>query len=641
MAERKQPSDVEFKGLEDKDGLVAQINSEFKYSSDFMVKWWERKLIQLNIYYNQDKEAMTVSDNMMYSTQDTMMAALYDDQPRVRWVKRDNQDEELAENLTFLTEYDYDLMDMDSIRYSWIWNALFFGRSLVMMLEWDSKNKCPVPEIMNPMTTFRDPKATSVNGDSKGRGATRFLGFEVIMTNKDIEQNKAYKEIDPDALKNEKIPINSGEDFSQQRDRRSQAEGHTNFYQDDQEDFKGDNRSFPILRWFTSWKGKKVMVELANGVSEIIRYKVLSTEYWPFIDRSMSPQPDSWDGVSVAGLTEDKQRANARMINATLHSVETAINPRYIYDKRVIRNKRALQEWKFNKYVPADGPVGAALTPIPKDVPPIGVVDWTVQSLRSIGQTAAATPNIQQGQVSSENKTATEIASVQQNVDQRFSKISKVFGWSERDFWEEWYRMYKRHMGSFEEKVVAIRGVQGEAMRTLKKDDIISKNLDPIVKVESSVLSEAKRLNQLQADTNLFSVLSGVPDTNIRFLAKEIAKDSKKDASEIDRLFPPTPDEKVAREENELVLKGKVAPPAEVGQDHAMHRMLHAKLDESKKKDQHMKTHDAAEMLEVQNPDLKGEPQLGMQDQRRLMMEQTQPGVKTENKLQDQTFQAA
>ena len=39
-----------------------------------------------------------------------------------------------------------------------------------------------MPENWSPMTTLRDPRAKSVNGDMKGRGKARFMGREIRLT---------------------------------------------------------------------------------------------------------------------------------------------------------------------------------------------------------------------------------------------------------------------------------------------------------------------------------------------------------------------------------------------------------------------------------------------------------------------------
>ncbi len=623
------------------DSLKSQCESEFNFAVPYMSSWWDRKLEQLRIYNNQDKDPMVVSDNLLYTTMQTAMASLYDDKPLIQWSKRSNEDEQLAENLTFMTKFDYDVMGMDRIRYMWIWNTLFFGRGLVFMYEWDRKNLVPVPKVLNPMTTIRDPKAVSVNGTMSGEGAARFLGWEVLMTQGEMKADKAYKDIDVEKLNNDPLPVTDGKNFVDMRRDRATDTGHNDNFEEG-ESLTGDNRQITLLRWLTNFNGKKVIVELADGLTEVVRYIELKTDYWPVFDRTLSPQTDSWDGVSISDMTEDKQRANARLLNNVLRSVETTVDPRYIYDKRVIRNKRTLIEHKFNKYVPADGPIGAAIAPIPKDIPRIDAVNWVRETLGNVAEAATATPELKTGQVGTTNKTATELALVNQKVDDRFSLLSKVFGWSEKDFWREWYRMYERNMSNrVDEKMVIVKGPGGESVKPMKKEDIVSREISPDVKVDSEILSEARRMNKLNALSNLKMQLAQSPGVNIRYLDQQLAAASGLDIEEANRLLPKSPDEMNAELENKKILDNKYPGDAETGEDHAMHFETHAKMDqEDKNLVRHIKTHDAAIILEQDNAELQKQPQLNTQDQERLMMQGE--GQETQApQIQDQTFQTA
>ncbi len=385
------------------------------------------------------------------------------------------------------------------------------------------------------------------------------------------------------------------------------------------------------------------MVELANGLTKIIRYVELKDNKFPIFDMTLSPYPNSWDGVSIPDLVEDKQRGMARVINNALRSIETNQDPRYVYNTDVIKDKRSLIEWKFNKYIPVRGSTRDAISPIQKDVIK-AETQWILDYLKMRAETVTATSEITQGQTGSGSQTATEIAMATKNVDTRYSLISKIIGWQEKSLWIEWYNLYKRnYKNKIDQKLVMIRGIQGETIKEMGRENIITPTHDPDVYLESEVLSEAKRMNKLRIDTNLMNIVANVPEANVRFLAKEIAKDSNKKEDEINRIFPQTPDEKLADGENQLFFDKKPIPPAEVGQNHIMHLEKHAKLpEEDKKVIKHIKSHEAAQEIERMQPELAEQPQVSAQDQQRMMMQGAQPDqIAFDKTLTDQTFQSA
>jgi len=122
-------------------------------------------------------------------------ADLYDDRLLVNWEGRGGKgDEDVEDNLNALSEFDYDVMQKSEVDYYWNWDAEFFGRGLLLLMDFDrdESKMCPVPENIDASTFIRDPRATSVNGNMRGKGSMRFGGWESGATYYELKDLPGY-----------------------------------------------------------------------------------------------------------------------------------------------------------------------------------------------------------------------------------------------------------------------------------------------------------------------------------------------------------------------------------------------------------------------------------------------------------------
>ena len=498
--------------------LSEQVTNEISVCYSFMLPKWDIWQKRLKIFNNQKKDNTAVSDPMVFTHFQTILAALYDDKLKVGFVPRTKKDIQRAENLDML--YSHDAVDMEKaiIDYKWMWHTLFTGRGLVVLSQWDSGLLCPVPEVVNMLTWHRDPNATSVNGDSKGRGAMRFGGRPILMTMEDLQKAKIYKNLDELSEKTDSI----AEETQREVD---EAQGVTK-----QGDVSGDNKNYTIMEWWTKFEmedenknrvTKRVLVGIQDSL--VVRFTILKDqEEWGIIDKSIYPDALSWDGVSVVDLLEDKQRANARILNAAIFNVESGVRQMMLYDSTKIRKSSHLN-FGFNKRIPIAGDVSGAVQPVPHAQ--VGQeVGYIMETLKGLGERATGATELQQGAIAGSRRTATEIATVQEGADTRFSLSAKIFGWSEKAFARYWYKMYKMYYtGKIHEKVMRLNGLVGYFWKPLKRDDIIGE-ADPEIKVESKIVSEARRLRGLQMFTNAYPLLTNSQNKNQEILIRERAR---------------------------------------------------------------------------------------------------------------------
>jgi hypothetical protein len=615
--------------------LIDQINAEYQLSWWYMKPKMDEWAVRLKLYNNQKRDKEAIGDPLLFTIHQTILASLYEDRLSVEFLGREEGDEETAENLNSLAAYDYDEMGKDEVDYAWDWDASFFGRGLLMALEFDRKKKCLFPEVIDPMTWLRDPRAASVNGDKKGRGAMRFGGREIRLSINEMRKAGIY--FDFEKLKPDDTDITSLIDANVQA--RAEAQGFTDVSKF--ENIIGENADSRVLEWFTHWRGYKVLVSLGDNRKKIIRKTVLDKDYFPIVDRSIYPISHDWDGVSIPDLVEDKQRARSVLQNLGLAGVKIGLHPTYLYDTNRVKNRGSLNV-DFNKHVPVDGdPTGAIQIMQRQTVK--NEVSWILDILDTAAQKATATPDIQQGAASQEKRTATELNLVSSKVDTRYSLSAKIFGWSERTFWRYWYNGYKENLvDGIDDKVIRIAGAMGSKWRKLTRENIVA-NTDPDIKIESKVISETIKFNELQKYRAFIKdvVATDPQNSNIRFALRKIGRLSGFSKDEVEQILPPNVDEMTAETEN-LKLDAGTRVDVQVYDDDFIHMEIHNRAADTPAKYAHIEAHKKAMMLKRVRPELdmaKNRPQnpeeaaQGVGSSLPIMNNQQTPSVVTAPKL--------
>ena len=588
---------AELETLKTKDfkGLIDQIETEYNLA------WWSFKPkfdewgIRLKLYNNQKRDKDAVGDPLLFTIHQTVLASLYDDKLNVTFVPREQGDEDVAENDTTLAEYDNGEMEKDVLDYDWDWDATFYGTGLVCLMEFDRDRMLPIPEYWNRMTTLVDPRAKSVNGDIKGRGRARFMGREVRLTKYDMKDAGVY--FNYDGLKNETKDLRSFTDEAETLSQEARGYQQTSKFTG----LKGDNVDHRVLEWFTIWNGKRVFVTLADNRTKVIRYHELKDKNIPIIDRRIYPIPNSFDGISIPDLVEDKQRARAVLQNLGLKGAKANLHPMYLFNTNKIKNRADLN-FDFNKFIGVDGEVSGAVSVMPKDQVK-QEVNWIMDVLDASAQKATATPDIQQGVQSDTKRTATELSLQNQKVDTRYSLSAKIFGWSEKRFWLQWHRLYKEYFKEgIDEKVVRVVGALGAQYRPFRREDIVS-NTDLDVSVESRVLSEAKQFNKARNFEGYLTVIAQDPTANLRYGFKHLGKLKGLKKDEIDLLLPPTIEELRANDENKRLEADELVEVLPTD-DHIVHMEIHNKLSDTPAKYAHIEAHKRAMLLARVRPDI-------------------------------------
>ena len=592
---------------DDQRRVAAQIEKEYTLAWKYLQPKLKVWLARLKLYNNQRRDADMFGDPLMFTVFNTIHASLWDDRLEAYWEGRSGKgDEDVEENLNALARFDYDVMGKAQIDYDWDWDTEFFGRGLMLLMDFDRSEgiQSPVPEVIDPGTWLRDPRATSVNGDMRGRGAMRFGGREIGLTYWELKNNPAYFNV---GLIKKGKDINSLIDEAVEA--RRQAQGTQNYNKDEEGLGKYDNYEFRLVEWFTHFKGEKYLVTLANNRSLVVRMqKLKDKKRFPVIDRALYAMAHDWDGVSIPDLTEDKQRFRAVILNLTGIAAKADAMPNYLYDQTRIKNKNDL-DFRTNKFIPVDGRVDNAILAVQK--PTIHqYVDTILNILDVASQRATATPETKQGVTPRQQRTLGERQIVEARSDTRYSMSAKLYGLSEANFWRQWYRLYKIHFkDKIDEKVIRIQGATAPIWRPLLRDNIISR-VDPDVRIESKTISEQKRLIERESSVGFYSLALQDPNNNRRYLFKRLGKLYGLAKEEVDLAFPPTVDELQAEDENVLLNQEKMAQIS-IQDDHTTHIEIHAKANPTPQTIAHIRQHKKLMVQKRDRPDLFPPPQIG------------------------------
>jgi len=601
------------------DGLEKQIQAEYNMAWKHQKPKKDQNALRLKLYNNQKRDSGAVGDTTMFTIHQTVLASLYDDRLMTDFVGREEGDDEVAENLTKMAEADYVDMEKDKIDYEWDWDTTFFGRGILGLEEYlrepDKGIYLPLPEVIDPMVFLRDPNAVSINGDRKHRGACGFFGLEVSLTKKDINALPDKMEgIDFAELSHTGGITSLYQDASEARNNAQNRQTQKN----EQQASLGANAGYIVTRWYTHFEingeVKKVKAWLGNDRSKLLAVTVLKNQdYWQFIDRPLYPTAHDWDGTSIPDLTEDKQRARAIAQNLGLKAMEADLYPSYVYDSVKITNRADLTRITNNKFIPVSntdiGSINNVIAPINKARPNMALLDWIFTSLNASAQQATATPDIQQGMQSDKNRPLGETNLLASRVDTRYSLSAKVFGWSERAFWQQWYRLYKDNFADkIDEKILRIEGIFGAKWRPLTRENIIAPKVDPDIKIESKVVNRAKQLEDRQGMQQYMGMAFQEQNTNRRYGLRLLGKLFGMEKAQLDRLYPPTIDEREAEQENELLNNNKLAPVTRE-QNHEVHLLEHMKAADTLASRVHVKAHQEALMMKRSKPELFPEDQ--------------------------------
>lgn len=216
----------------------------------------------------------------------------------------------------------------------------------------------------------------------------------------------------------------------------------------------GDNEDVVMFVWYTKFDGKYIVVLTDRATKKL--YKVRELQRMPLADRSTNISPLSWYPRSIPDLLEDKHRARANVLNTSIEIVREQLKPIYQVKEGSVRLD-LLETAEAGDIIEVE--TMDSIKPIQKQSITQDV-DWILNQLDNSAQESTATPDIQQGVVMQQQRTASELNLVASGSKNRYGMTARIFGGSMRKFWENWYEsMCENFDENVHTKMIRISGV--------------------------------------------------------------------------------------------------------------------------------------------------------------------------------------
>ncbi len=555
--------------------IISQVQQERQLWVNFVDPKRQLFLERLQLYTNiadQWGKSDKVYVRTIRSTMLTLMSLYYSDEITVSFAGRQLWDDELADNYNNLAEFDYEEMNMEKVNYDVQWNRLFYWVGIRIFDHWDTIRNVPVYRSVDPISWIPDPQWYIDN--------YRFHWFELEISDSELTDD-IYFNLD-------KVVPSESEREQRRRDEIQESR------QVNGGSLQTNNQPvYWIYNHYTTIKGKKYLVTLANDNTLLIRFEEIKPVYdeekknpslikYPVILNHYEPFKGDPFGISVLDILEDKQKIEQLFLNLNRIKAEhEAWGDTFLVDTNAIKNLNDLrQHSQWPKYVRAD---------LQRNPNPIKEVERgrikqdafnMAQVIRQQGSNDMGLDERAIGWTPDKSITATENQRIQRNQNVKLVLNNKINQWGEKDFWKDWLREYYEFFPFKGEKNIMLQNSFGNTIQSIKRKDIDTwANIDVkiINKSEEEAMKEQEKAGLLVvADLVLQDPSS--PSISKTFAKRSIAKANWINKDKISVLFPSSPEEMGARLDLELLNRNMwVAEIDNLQEDHMTYIVVYGK----------------------------------------------------------------
>lgn len=550
-----------------------QIQTNYIESFNFLEMRKRRQVNQLVLLNNLQRGDQNIASTLLLTLFNRVLSSLYDDKIQVKFLPSQGITQDQLNSYNTLATSDYQEMGKAKLDYDMMWDTLFFGRGYMETLQFDKKRKIMKPHVINPLVLGYDPYFENPQD-------WRYYWKWITKTNHDINRLIKAGKI-TGISKAEDIP--SGVDsylweYKQRRDAATKAvepsiEPADNDVYQILEYFGYDENGDKCAYWVDKYFSKILMKEkLEFDDLELDDGSVGSK--WPIVVKEGYRIPHASVPFSVADLLEDKHRAKSVLLNLAFIAAKDSANPLYTYDPDKVKDVAQFFSRQINQHIPIEGDQSLAVQPLnTKDPMPVGLVQFMTMLQQEANDPVGTGVSLEPAAGGQE--TATEAAIDQQMNDMAQSLQSKVLQFGEAEFWSTWFHRYKQHAEELQSKMANIVGVNGVTSTEIDMQDFLT-DYPPGVLVYSAKEAEYKEL-VLRRDMMqmLPELMQTMDQAGIRNFMKHVFMPKfLQDPSLIDVVYPDTPEEMKAEEQNEM-LKNDQMPEVLETDDHMTHLYIH------------------------------------------------------------------
>lgn len=503
----------------EEDVIIQELADQINLGLNFVRTRREKLRNNIAKYVDQDKEDGKVWVNTLYASTQLYVAIKYSDELSVLAKPRKFWDDEYADNITNLAEYDYDEMWLNRLRHAEFVDEALTWVSIRKKAPYDDIRKCPMFESVDPMTWICDPFSDYVT-------EARWNFFEREITVRELQDIKGGKEIDDDT---EAQDI----DTELQANRTYRNVAH---WTSDVTD-ETLNKIVSCYQWFSYIEGKLYKVTIDSNLKELYEFEEIKPvtkeekKTWKVsmktVIRISYFSPTRWDpfGISMADLILDKQKAqsilmNLRLIDAKFNTFGqiNLVNTDIVKDTSELT--RPTLETKWIGANAGNNSLSNAIYPVPRQSIMADSFNVSQELVRQI-QLDTGIDSRSLGVQWDKNTTLGEAQQIQANANVIFWLGVEVSAWAEVDFWKHmWFRTYQEHFSSTDEKFVRLSSGFNTNQMVFRRDDFLW-----VEDIDFSIESK-KKMNQLREQMKL-QFAAKLPmilsDPNVPKITKSIA----------------------------------------------------------------------------------------------------------------------
>lgn len=567
--------------------ILQVVREQFEYARQ---TWINRKTLwleQIKLYLNQFRKTVSdiqIGSKLIFTQFHEIYSSLDNDVRRTEFKERKPEDIEKVKYANAVADFDFDEMEMGKIQRELNWDILFYGTGILDVSLYDTARKILVPTVQSPFTFFLDPKATSIEN-------ARFAGRFIYKTPWELLNNP---NLDESRVK--KILFATTSSLTTQERLQEQKAKQI---------LMGDNYAIEplmnstyqeILEWYFYHNQKLWVVWTDNGITTLLgfqrvdyRDKGNNESKIPFILYYFVKTNFSAWGIGIPDLIEDNHRADVILKNFMLKGIIMDAVPQFLVNFNALINPKDLLTREIGKNIFTHVPPQGQIVPFPKSQVVSNDTLAFMNILQNEAVGAIGSARILRGSLTQVKKTATEIAIAKAKQDLQLSSIMRNILEGEKDFWNRWLKRHKRFLKPRDTKLIKLVGYQGaESFVEVKKSEFIPE-VDPDIRVISSLLSEPNKIIRRREIAEILPIL-GELGGNTREALKILLYDMDFTPHQVEVLLPPTPHELKAKLENEELKENNYVEVMEEDDD-LQHIAIHYKVEETEARNAHIYVH--------------------------------------------------
>ena len=500
----------------DKEVIIQEIADQINLGLNFVRTRREKLRNNIAKYVDQDKEDGKVGVNTLYASTQLYVAIKYSDEISILAKPRKFWDEEYADNITNLAEYDYSEMNLNRMRHAEFVDEALTWVSIRKKAPYDVIRKCPMFESVDPMTWICDPFSDYVT-------EARWNFFE-----REIKLSE-LRELDVTEDEAEAQSIDT--ELQSNRTYRNVAHWTSDVTDETM------NKIISCYQGFTyiEWKLYKVTISSAlNELYEFEEVKPVTKEEKKTGKVSMKTvirvsyfSPTRWDpfGISMADLILDKQKAqsilmNLRLIDAKFNTFGqiNLVNTDIVKDTSELTNPSINTKWIGANA--GNNSLSNAIYPVPRQSIMADSFNVSQELIRQI-QLDTGIDSRSLWVQGDKNITLGESQQIQANANVIFGLWVEVSSWAEVDFWKHmWFRTYQENFSNSDEKFIRLSSGFNTNQMIFRRDDFLwVEDIDFSIESKKKA-GQLREQMKIQFAAKLPMILS---DPNVPKITKSIA----------------------------------------------------------------------------------------------------------------------